>query len=80
MDEIEIFLNGVYVFSFFETPLMVCCCKNFALLDVAGKILPAFVWDSFLEWHKHSNWDGTNETKEIKHGFITYRFFNHYWD
>lgn len=80
MDEIEIFLNGVYVFSFFETSLMVCGCKNCALLDVAEKILPSFVWDSFLEWHKNSNWDGVNETKEIKHGIITYRFFNHYWD
>lgn len=80
MDEIAIFLNGVCIFSFFETPLMVCGHDNFAFFDKAEKILPAFVWDSFLEWHKHSNWDGTNETKEIKHGIITYRFFNHYWD
>lgn len=80
MDEIEIFLNGVYVFSFFESALMVCGCKNFASLDDAEKILPSFVWDSFLEWRKRSNWDGDNETKEIKHGIITYRFFNHYWD
>lgn len=36
--------------------------------------------EAFLEWHKHSSWDGDNETKEIKHGIITYRFFNHYWD
>lgn len=80
MDEIEIFLNGVYVFSFFETSLMVCGRKNFALLDDAEKILPAFVWNTFQEWHKHSNWDGDNGTKEIKHGIITYKFFNHYWD
>lgn len=82
MDEIEIILNGIYVFSFFETSLMMCGenVKNSALFDVAEKILPAFVWKLFLEWHKHSSWDGDNETKEIKHGIITYRFFNHYWD
>lgn len=81
MDEIEIFFKGVYIFSFFETSLMICSnSKNCALLQDAEKILPAFVWNSFLEWHKHSDWDGDNETKEIKHGIITYRFFNHYWD
>lgn len=80
MDEIEIFFNGVYVFSIFETSLMVCGCKNYALLDDAKKILPAFVLSFFSEWHKHSSWDGDNETKEIKHGIITYRFVNHYWD
>lgn len=47
MDEIEIFFNGVYVFSFFETSLMVCGCKEFASLDDAEKILPAFVWNTF---------------------------------
>ena len=43
MDEIEIFLNGVYVFSFFETSLMMCGenVKNSALFDVAEKILPS---------------------------------------
>lgn len=42
MDEIEIFLNGVYVFSFFETSLMMCGenVKNSALFDVAEKIYP----------------------------------------
>lgn len=80
MDEIKIFLNGVYVFSFFETSLMICGSKNYALLDDAEKILPAFVWESFLKWHKNSSWNGDNETKEIKHGIVTYRFFNHYWD
>lgn len=60
MDEIEIFFNGVYVFSIFETYLMVCNNKNYALLEDAEKILPAFVWKLFLEWHEHSNLDGTN--------------------
>lgn len=80
MDEISIFLNGVRIFQFFETPLMVCGGDNFAFFDVAKKILPAFVWDSFLEWRKHSNLDGDNETKSIKHGNYEYLFLNWYWD
>ena len=53
MDEIEVFFHGLYVFSFYETSLMMCGDNviNAALFDVAEKILPAFVWDSFLEWH-----------------------------
>lgn len=80
MDEIVIFLKGEAIFSFFETSLMVCGCEDFALFDEAEKILPAFVWDSFLKWHKNSNWDGDNETKSIKHGNYEYRFINWYWD
>ena len=80
MDEISIFLNDVKIFSFFESPLMVCGCDNFAFFDEAEKILPAFVWVSFLEWHKHSNCDGENETKSIKHGNYEYVFLNWYWD
>lgn len=82
MDEITIFLNGERVFSFFETSLMMVGdnVKNSALFDVAEKILPTFVWNLFLSWHIHSSWDGDNETKVIKHGIITYKFFNHYWD
>lgn len=80
MDEISIFLNEAHIFSFFETPLMVCGRTDFALLDVAEKILPSFVWDSFLEWRKHSNVNGDNETKSIKHGNYEYMFLNWYWD
>ncbi len=80
MDEILILLNGKRIFKFYESSLMVGGSEDFALLDVAEKILPAFVWDSFIKWHKHSNCDGDNETKSIKHGNFEYRFINWYWD
>lgn len=80
MDEIAIFLNGVCIFSFFETSLMVGDRKDFAFFDDAEKILPAFVWDSFSKWHKHSSLDGDNATKSIKHGNYEYLFINWYWD